>query len=214
MSEVLRTKIILLKKTKYSESDLVLQGITPAGERISMLAKGALKSKKRFGGGILEPTHQIEIQIKKPKQESGLYILEEAVLVNGFEGIRTSYDKIEFALYLVDIISRISQEGDSYSDSLYNLLGHTLTAVEKTEDLHRLKMHFGLKLLYSQGVLDQEAWMGPYLALPLARHSELNDRVSEAEQSGGSLDKRDPIFDNNLRWLEVQILRYLETAEH
>lgn len=198
MSQVLQTKLIILKKTKYSEADLVLQALLPTGARISILARGALKSKKRFGGGILEPTHHLQAQIKKPKQESGMYTLEEAQLIHGFDSIRTSYEKIEFALSLLEIISRISQEGDTHSESLYNLLGHTLTVLGQTTDLNNLKLHFGLKLLYNQGVLDQEPWMGPYLSLALAHHSELKTKPQ----------------DFHYVWLEAQIQRYLETAEH
>ncbi len=52
-----KTRLIILRTIKYSEADLIVHGLNTEGARINFMAKSALKSRKRFGGGVLEPTH-------------------------------------------------------------------------------------------------------------------------------------------------------------
>ena len=43
---------------------------------ISLMAPAALKSRKRFGGGVLEPTHFIEIHYELPKIGAWLQVVQ------------------------------------------------------------------------------------------------------------------------------------------
>ena len=147
---------------KYSEADLILHAISPVGEKLSFLARGALKSKKRFGGGVLEPSHFVQFTYKQAS-EGKINTLNEATLLNDFKRIRQDYDHLEFALQVLECISRVSQEGDKNSEALFNLLGNTLKAVENTQDVMLLRMHFYLKFMMQQGVLTPEPWMTPLL---------------------------------------------------
>lgn len=188
---------ILLRATKYGESDLILQLLSSQGEKQTLIAKGALKSKKRFGGGVLQPTHFIEFAAKKTNSE--FLIVEEASLINGFEKIRSDFDRLETAFFLVEIILKISQEGDAFGVSLFDLLGNALKALESAESLDHLKLQFGLKVLHQQGVLEPENWMKPYLSISLLEQKKLFEI--------GSLDTRVQLI-----WLENRIKEYMTTG--
>lgn len=56
-----RERIIVLKKTVYRDSDLIIRGLNSQGAKLSFIAPAALKSRRRFGGGVLEPTNFIEV---------------------------------------------------------------------------------------------------------------------------------------------------------
>lgn len=200
MSKAVRSKALVLKKTKYSEADLILQAITPNGQKLSLIARGALKSKKRFGGGILEPTHYLDIQYRESRTGANLLVLEEAQLINGFEGLRKDYDRLEVALRILESIQKITQEGDEQSHGLFNLVGHTLKTLEMAQDLNRLQLHFILKLLYQQGILEPEAWMKPYLTVPMNEHAKLDEVKAEASMA-------------RLQWAWNQLEHYLKNAE-
>lgn len=200
MSQVVKNKAILLKKTKYSEADLILQAITPNGQKLSLIARGALKSKKRFGGGILEPTHYLEIQYRESRSKANLLVLEEAQLINGFDGLRTDYDRLDVALRILEGVQKITQEGDEQSHGLFNLVGHTLKALESAQDLNRLQLHFILKLLYQQGILEPESWMKPYLSIPMNEHAKLDEAKAESSMA-------------RLQWSWNQLDHYLKNAE-
>lgn len=158
---------------KYSESDLILHAISPQGEKFSFIARGALKSKKRFGGGVLEPTHFVSLTFKHSKEEGKLHVLQEATLLNDFAGLRQDYDRLELALQILECVSKVSQEGDRNSEFLFNLLGHTLKALETAQDILVVKMHFYLKFLLQQGVVDAESWMAPFLKTTMADTNQL-----------------------------------------
>jgi DNA repair protein RecO (recombination protein O) len=195
----LKTKAFILRATKYGEADLILNALTIDGEKVSLLARGALRSKKRFGGGVLEPTHFVELRYKKPLTENKIGTLEEAHLINGFEKLRESYDKVELALSIIESLSKVSQEGDAHSEGLFNLAGHSLRSLEKAKDLKTFRLHFYLKLLFQQGVLEPESWMNPYLGTSMAEHEKIEGH-------------QDPQKDLHMHWAENQLREYLATG--
>lgn len=168
-----KDRFIILKKIKYSEADLIIHGLSTRGEKLAFIARGALKSKKRFGGGVLEPTHFVTFTYKQASESGQLNVLQEATLMNDFPGLRTDYDRLETALHILECVSKVSQEGDKDSEFLFNLLGHALKSLETASDILVLKMHFYLKFLLQQGVVNAEPWMAPFLKTNLADTEKL-----------------------------------------
>lgn len=185
---------ILLKKVRYGESDLIITGISASGEKKSFLARSALKSQKRFGGGVLEPLHHVKLSYSDKAGKQQLSVLDEAQLLNDFALLKKDYDLLQFGLFAVECITKVSQEGDNLSDSLYNLLGHclkNLSAENLNYPLHLpiLKVQFLLKLLLEQGVLEQQPWMTPFLATPLTQFAKLESLATEAGNQATRLEK-------------------------
>lgn len=197
---IVTNKFILLRKIKYGEADLILHAIGPTGAKHSFLARGALKSKKRFGGGILEPTHFVQLTYKEAREEGQLKVLQEAQLLQGFDGIRQNYDHLELALHVLECVGKVCQEGDENSEFLFNLTGHTLRALSTAIYLQRLKMQFYLKLLFQQGVISPDPWMSPFLRATLAQNNEL----------GPALDQDVVEY---LPSIETLIYQYLKSAD-
>lgn len=188
---------------KYSESDLIIHAISIHGEKLSFIARGALKSKKRFGGGVLEPTHFVQLTYKQSGEGGRLNAIAEASLLNDFHKIRRSYDHLELALMVLDCVSRVSQEGDKFSESVFNLLGNTLKAIETCEDVMVIKMHFFLKFLFQQGVLTVEGWMAPFLKANIA---DSNLLIADKNL------KRETAL--HMTQIEFATQQYIKTAEH
>lgn len=199
MSNLKKNRGIVLKKTKYSESDLIIQMIFSNGEKMSLLARSALKSKKRFGGGVLDPLHFIEVAYSETSADR-MAVLNEALLIEDFPGLRSDYDRMEAALFCLSSISRVSQEGDEHSPALFNLLGHALHSLERVQNLSLFKSAFGLKLLYQQGVLEFEPWMSDYLKSSIQNLPE-EEKNLELKAIHG-------------QWIQNQIAHYLATASH
>lgn len=193
-------KFLILKKTKYSESDLIIHALSSIGTKKSFLAKGALKSKKRFGGGVLEPTHFVEFTYRESKSESGLNYLNEASVIEDFKNIRTDFDRIEFALQIMNCAYHVSQEGDSDSHFLFNLVGHALRFLNssKPEQLLTFKLHFYLKFLFQQGVISMEPWMANYLKTNLSDSAVILDQVG---------------VETYLDSIELQVFHYIKSAD-
>ena len=163
---LVKDKVFILKATRYGDSDLILNCLNSKGARVSLFARSALKSKKRFGGGVLEPTHYVNVMYEEKNSpsssESRLGTLKEASLVESFPGLRTDYARIETALHVVNLVGTVIREGEVDAGDIFNLLGNTLRAIESSDisagsvKLDHLRTHFEVKLLANQGVLPVE----------------------------------------------------------
>lgn len=165
-----KNKVFILRKTRYGDNDLILNCLTPDGARLSLFARGALRSKKRFGGGVLEPTHYVHV-LYDDKGSEKLATLKEATLIQDFAGLRSDYARIEAGLYFVKLVAEVVKEGEIDSSEVFNLLGNTLKAAETSANLDHLRTHFEVKLLASQGVLPHELEEQTLLALPISSHA-------------------------------------------
>lgn len=160
------TRAIILKRLKWSEADLIVHALESTGVHFHGLARGALKSKKRFGGGLLEPSHFLEMEVKDAHRADGLGVIEDARMLEDFSGLRTDYDRLQLALRFLDIVDR-SGSGEAFAE-IFNLLGNALKALASGGDLHRIEAQFSLKFLKLHGVLEFQSWMAPYLEKPIA----------------------------------------------
>jgi DNA repair protein RecO (recombination protein O) len=69
---------LLLRKTNYGESDLVLNVLTDKFGRVGVMARAARASKRRFAGGI-EPFHGLRLHLDEPRHGE-LYRLRDTRL--------------------------------------------------------------------------------------------------------------------------------------
>ena len=193
-------QFFILRKTKYSESDLIIQALSTRGERVSFIARGGQKSKKRFGGGVLEPTHLVEcIYQDSKKDNNNLHLLKEAKLIEAFANLRKDYDRLELALFALDCVYRVSLEGDQASQVIFQLLGHLFKSIDQGADLQVLKTQFIVKFLFQQGVLTPEIWMEPFLKTSLHESAKLENLKSTHLES--------------IKLLEKAAFNYIKTAD-
>lgn len=171
MTEKLR--VLVLSRHVYQESDLILQLASPNYGRLSAIAKGARKSKKRFSGGVLEPSHYIEALMSRKNQDQELWIIEEAKIIDDFLGLRDSYDRLESGLWFLEVMTKVLQPRDPSAEGLFDLLGHGLKKLAKGGKVKVTRTQFALKILLQQGVLEREPWMAPYLALSMTQADTL-----------------------------------------
>ncbi len=120
------TSAVLIRRIAYGDYDLILTFFSIDRGKISLIAKSAKKSKKRFAG-ILEPFSALELVGILPKRK-GLPVLQEAVLLHPFPAIRKSIIKTAYASYWTELVNAWMEEGQPQKD-LYRLL---------TEALHQL----------------------------------------------------------------------------
>ncbi|MBC7420523.1 MAG: DNA repair protein RecO [Bdellovibrio sp.] len=195
-------RFIILRKIKYGEADLIIHALGSNGAKFSFMARSALKSKKRFGGGILEPIHYVTLTYRESSEPGKMKTLNEAILIDDFKEIRSDYTKLELALFVVNCVSHVSQEGDANSDFLFNLTGHSLRAVSTTLNPDLLKLHFCLKFLHQQGVISMEPWMVPFLKTNIADNTQL-----------AKVENIHDVLETYLDSMESFILQYIKTAD-
>lgn len=198
-------RFIILRKIKFSESDLIIHALSSTGSKKSFIARSALKSKKRFGGGVLEPLHFVTLTYKSTNKPDGLNQLTEAQLIDDFRKIKEDYDQLELALYVIRCAGHVSQEEDANSGFLFNLVGHTLKKIGDTsaiKNLPRLKLHFNLKFLFQQGVIDIDPWMKSFLKENMTDSQVLDQQENIAE-----------IIDHYGESIDSLVEHYLKSAD-
>lgn len=197
MAQQIRVKMIILRKSQWGESNVIIHGLSSQGQKCSFVARGALKSKKRFVGGVLDPLQYVEAMGSASANRASLFNLDEVQLLEGFDGLRADFDRLEAAFWATDLVGRICVEEDPNNKQLFDLLGNGLRALANGVDPEAFRIQFGLKVLQTQGVLELESWMNPFLASPLAKPPQVS--LVECE--------------SRLPWIEHQARLYRERAE-
>ncbi len=86
---------MLLRSVAYGESDRIVTLLTDAHGKVSLIARSARASKKRFGGGALEAFGMIDVEMSLGAGEVGR--LASARLVRGFPRLLGSLDRMKQA---------------------------------------------------------------------------------------------------------------------
>lgn len=144
------TQGFLLRRIVYGESDLIITFFSVDQGKVTVIAKSAKKSRKRFGG-ILEPFSLLKI-VCGTGRRSGMPVLQEAALVHPFARIRTDVSKTGFASYWAEIINEWSAESEAQPD-IYRLFYHVLDQLDQTTDSGAgLSILFQLRFLTHAGL--------------------------------------------------------------
>ena len=145
---------IVLGRRNFGEADRILSVFTKNNGRISLIAKGVrrLKSKKR---GHIEIFSHIKFQAI---DSHGIDIMTEVEIVSDFQKIRLSLKKVSLAYYFMEVVGKITHEGEQNSE-LFDLLNDTLTSLSSTSNLKDLRMGFILNLLTLMGYWPEDKIM-------------------------------------------------------
>lgn len=137
---------IVLGRRNFGEADRILSIYTHSFGRVALIAKGIRrpKSKKR---GHLEIFSRVKFQAITGH---GLDIMIEVEIVNDYKNIRLSLKRVSLAYYFMEVIGKITHEGEP-NPELFNLLLHFLQNLNLTNNLKKLRMDFILKLLTLMG---------------------------------------------------------------
>jgi DNA repair protein RecO (recombination protein O) len=147
------TPAILLRKTRFSDTSLLVEWLTLWHGRIKTIAKGARRPKSPFAGK-LDLFFQTEISFARSRT-SDLHTLREVVLCDAHEGVRKSYDAIALASYFVELIELVT-ESEHESRDLYDLLQRAITFLSALPASGRALLHFEAELVRLLGIHGQE----------------------------------------------------------
>jgi DNA repair protein RecO (recombination protein O) len=122
----LRTEALVLRSMDFSEADRILHLLVPELGRITVIAKHARRSVRRFAG-TLDLFNHLSVQIDR-KRPGAVHRLDQARLVRSFEPLRT--DPVRFALgcYLLEMLDRLAPEGGDRGD-MQRLFAFALAAL-------------------------------------------------------------------------------------
>ncbi len=121
------TDAVVLRRTEYGDYDLIVTYFTRSMGRISVIAKNAKKSVRRFAGA-LDPFIAMNIECSLPKKRGLLPVLNSVDIENPFANIRTSTAKTGYASYWIEIINSWMEEGKP-DEAVYALIFYVLDSL-------------------------------------------------------------------------------------
>ena len=159
------TRAILIRKTKLTETSLIITWLTEEHGRIKTVAKGARQPKSRFAG-VLDLFFDCEVQFARSRK-SDLHILREVVLREPFSALRLDYERVSLAAYFVELIELVT-EPDHPAPELHDLMQRALGYLNQNAPSKRALLHFEAELVRLVGI--QNAAVTPAVAIGCAYH--------------------------------------------
>lgn len=140
---------IILKRTNYKDADRILTLYTNNFGKIDVLAKGIRKitSKRK---SLLEPMNIIKFNMYK---KYALPILTQTELIESFPKIKSNYEKINSAYFILEVFEKIVPE-EEIDKTLLKFLAKTLQALSQTNSTTILNA-FSVKILNITGFFSQ-----------------------------------------------------------
>jgi len=143
------TPAILLRKTKLTETSLIVTWFTEAHGKLKTVAKGARRPKSPFAGR-LDLFFSAEITLAR-SAKSELHSLREVVVRDPRDGLRTSYERTRLAAYFVELVE-MTTEPDHPVPEIHDLLRRALDHLAAKEPTRRALLHFERELSRLLGV--------------------------------------------------------------
>ncbi len=159
------TPAILLRKTKLTETSLIITWLTRDEGKLKTVAKGARRPKSRFAG-TLDLFYHCEIQFARSRR-SELHILREAVLRQPFENLRFDYRRVAVASYFTELLELVT-EPEHPAPELYDLLLRAVAHLDAKLPTERALPHFEQELARLLGIWNPE--VTPAIALGRTYH--------------------------------------------
>ncbi len=121
------TPAIVLRRIDFGDYDLIINFFTLNNGKISVIAKSAKKSVKRFSG-VLEPFSVLDV-VCSSSRGKGLPVLQEAALKQPFSKIRADIVKIAYASYWAELINVWMEDGKKQVQ-IYQLFQYVLEELD------------------------------------------------------------------------------------
>ena len=142
------TPAIVLRSWPLGESDKIVSFLTEGHGKLTGLAKGAKRSKKRFVNS-LEPFSFVNLNFQERSHSSLAFILG-CELQKSYKKLVSSLEKIAFASYCVEITDRLIGEREE-NRLIFDHLNKSLSYLETEETSVTFLIGFELKLLSLAG---------------------------------------------------------------
>jgi len=146
------SEALVLRTVDFGESDRIVHLLTPESARVTAMAKGARRSKKRFGG-TLDLFHHLRVQLVR-RPTSRMARLDGAVLLEPFGGLRTLPSRFALGCYLLELLGRLAPEGGARGDAkrLFGFALRALRVLETATPDARLRLWLELHALDALGL--------------------------------------------------------------
>lgn len=144
-----KTEAILIDRTPYRETSLIVQWCAPGAGVFKTIAKGALRPKSPFSGR-LDLFVSAEVRFVRGGT-TDLHTLAEVAWIAPRLGLRQSYGRVLAATYFVKLITQVT-ERETAIPAIYDLLRKALDYLDGKEPTAALVDRFEQRLAEELGI--------------------------------------------------------------
>ena len=146
------TPAVVISTLDHGESDLIVTCYTPEHGKLTGIARGAKRSRKRFVNK-LELFSLLDLQYREGKKSSLVY-LDQAELSNSFPSLRQDFRRYVAASLLSELTLHWTRENDGDAE-LFELLTWALTNLDEGREAGRIIIFFLSRLFAILGFQPQ-----------------------------------------------------------
>lgn len=142
---------LVLRETRYKESDRIITVLTPSLGVISASAKSSLRLKSRlFSACGLFCYSEFTLVPGR-----NMYTVRDALVKNVFHGISDSIESMSLAMYMAEMVQALLPTGAESEKELRLMLNCLYMLSEKKADVRTVKAVFELRTMSECGFLPQ-----------------------------------------------------------
>ena len=193
--DILKSKCLILNKKELNEADLLTTVFSKDFGKISGMAFGIRKSKKR-SLLTLNPLNIAEITFQK---KNGYYTIIETELVKNFSNIMKDIEKLEISLYILDSVNKIYDVNYENKD-FFNKLEEIFYFIDNLENL-KIGYKYYVILIFLRRIMIEQ---GIYDANEI--HSELGYKFSQEYKNIVIIQKKNI---NNIKKVQEEMENYI-----
>ncbi len=195
---IYRTEAIVLARNDFGEADRILTVFTPQLGKLRLIAKGVRRPTSRLGPH-LEYFTRCQLMLAKGRD---LDVVTGAETVDPHLAIRSDIDAYGHASHLVELVNRLTQEGQE-NYRAYDLLTKSLRLLSDGVDAFAVTRHYELLLLTTLGYR-------PELYRCVVCDTEVQAEINSlSPRLGGMICPRCRSADVSARPLSVNAQKYL-----
>ena len=202
---------ILIRRLEYGDFDLIITFLTYQHGKMTVIAKSAKRSTKRFSG-VLELFSLLDIVVSRSNRK-GLPVLTEASFSSPLNHIRGNINKTAYASYWAELVNDTLEEGRSQV-AVFELLDYALRTLDSGDMPDEvLSILFQMRLLTLSGLC-------PNLNFCCTCHSDVADnsqyKINVDLAKGGVVCEHCTPYSSGQRCLSkgtIKQLQWLNTCE-
>ena len=135
---------IIMRVRKMGESDLLVTFFTPHKGQLKGVAKGAVKSRKRFVNA-LDLFSLVSLEYA-PRRQGNLCLIESGKLLDAYPGLRADFSCLSKASFMIELVEILFPPGVA-EPKIFELLTQSLDSLSQGQKSDLIPLLFELKAM-------------------------------------------------------------------
>jgi len=129
--DIVRTEAIVLRNLNYGETSQIVTLFTRERGKVSVMAKGARKTKSKFGSTLQPMAYTQVVFYYKPTRT--LQLVSESSHVVAFHDLQRSLEKITLGLRIVELVAALMEE-ENPQPAIFRLIVRVLRHLDAADE--------------------------------------------------------------------------------